>query len=116
MESLFNRANLRLPVQSHTTDTISAELSALTTLAERIINGDQLKIEEQTEYTERGTKITAFVISQGMNDYLFTIEEKKGSMILGVHSMQIADLMISLPSPMFISIQDGEQIGDSLEV
>ena len=81
---------------------ISSELQALKDLAEYLISGEYLEVEETFEYEEKGTKITAMPVYRDLVEYLFTIEESKGSMLLTRRSTQIPELFISLPAPLLV--------------
>ena len=91
-----------LPVQTPMSGHISSELQALKDLAEYLISGEYLEVEETFEYQEKGTKITAMPVYRNLVEYLFTIEETKDTMLLTLRSTQIPELFISLPSPLMV--------------
>ena len=78
---------------------ISSELKALAELADHLISGDYLEVEETFEYNEGGTKVTAMPVYRNLVEYLFTIEETSDTMMLAVRSTRIPELFITLPAP-----------------
>lgn len=91
-----------LPVQTPMAGHISSELKALAELAEHLISGEYLDIEETFEYNEGGTKVTAMPVYRNLVEYLFTIEETRDSMLLAVRSTKVPELFITLPAPLIV--------------
>jgi hypothetical protein len=81
---------------------ISSELKALAELADHLISGDYLEVEETFEYNEGGTKVTAMPVYRNLVEYLFTIEETSDTMMLAVRSTRIPELFITLPAPLIV--------------
>jgi hypothetical protein len=81
---------------------VEAELKVLTQLAQSLISGDDLVIEETFEYERQGVRITVMPVYRKLVEYLFTIEERGDVMTLQLRSTQIPDLFIALPSPLVV--------------
>ena len=102
IKRLINPAYLGLPVQTPMAGHISSELKALAELADHLISGEYLEVEETFEYNEGGTKVTAMPVYRNLVEYLFTIEETGDSMMLALRSTRIPELFITLPAPLIV--------------
>tara|TARA_X000001036_G_scaffold400282_1_gene404534 strand:+ start:903 stop:1196 length:294 start_codon:yes stop_codon:yes gene_type:complete len=81
---------------------VESELKVLMQLAQSLISGECLEIEEAFEYQQGGIKITAMPIYHKLVEYIFTIEERGDVMTLQLRSTQIPELFIALPSPLVV--------------
>lgn len=99
-----------LLVQSPSADHLQTELSALSAVAERVISGENLVVDDYREFSEGNTTISVFMLPHELDTYLMTIEETDGEMLLTIRSLNIEELYIKLPSPLMVSIQEGVSV------
>lgn len=90
---------------------IQAELDALTELAALVIDGQNLSIDDLVEFEEAGTKVTVMTLRHNLRDYMLTIEDSSGEMILALRSMEIDGLHIRLPAPLYVGISQPLAVG-----
>lgn len=81
---------------------IGAELDALRIIAETLISGDYLEVDDTFEFEEKGVKMTVMSVIHNLVEYLFTIEERGNDMTMQLRSTQIPELLISLPAPLVV--------------
>lgn len=96
---LFNQVILGLLVQSHMAGHISAELSSMTALAHRIVAGEELDIVDS--FSIENSEI--LVLCHACKEYVLTIEEGE-SLRLFLRSTDIPELIIGLPTPVYVSV------------
>ena len=91
---------------------VESEMRALYALSMHIVSGASFEVEESHEYREGETTITAMPLRRGETEYLFTIEQTGGDMIIAVRSTQIPSLFVSLPAPLMINFNDSASMED----
>ena len=89
---------MQTPVAGH----IEAEFRVLSDLANTLISGKYIEIEDTLEYQDGDTKVTVMPVYQKSVEYLFTIEETTNSMKITLRSTRLPELFIALPSPLVV--------------
>ena len=78
---------------------ILAELTALTELASKIIDGEAIEVHESLEEED----YTASIMYHKCKEYMFLVESKD-TLTLSLRSIEIPELFIALPGPVFVKL------------
>tara|TARA_B110000495_G_C23038994_1_gene621881 strand:- start:3839 stop:4138 length:300 start_codon:yes stop_codon:yes gene_type:complete len=94
---------------------IQLELEALYTLAQELTVGGPVIFDCSFDMTIDDDDISIVQIHRNSGTYLLTIEGSGDNMALALRSTEITDLLITLPSPMYLTVGKTMKIGDSVE-
>lgn len=99
------------PMMAH----IQLELEALYKLAQELIVGGPVIFDYSFDMTLDDDDISVIQIHQNNSTYLLTIENSGSDMALALRSTEITDLLITLPSPMYVAVGKTAKMGESIE-
>jgi hypothetical protein len=94
---------------------IQLELEALYKLAQELIVGGSVIFDCAFDMTIDDDDISVIQIHRNNGTYLLTIEGSGNNMALALRSTELTDLLITLPSPVYLTVGKTMKIGDSIE-
>ena len=82
------------------------ELSALVRMAGEILSGEPLAFDYSLDIDMGDEEITVIHMSKGGTEYLLTIEGSGVHAKVVLRSIEIPELLVSLPAPVYIAVGD----------
>ncbi len=79
---------------------ICAELLDMVALAERVIAGEEIEVVESFEYENADI----MVLFSNLKEFLLTVEGSGEGMLLTLRSVNVPELNIGLPRPVYVNL------------